>query len=393
VLETNENNNARAAANSTTTTTRPIDLQVSAVTNGNTAKDGAAVSLTATVKNNGSQTSPASTVRWYLSTDNTIISGDTLMASAAVPSLGAGKSLRLTASVPVPPDVAAGRYTIGAIVDPDNAVAETNEANNALAGGSITVSYSVDLSLTSVSGPTAAATGQTVTLNATVTNPSRVATGGNLSVGFYASGDATITTNDTKIASALLPPIGAGQSVAATASVALLPSLTAGTYYFGAIVDPDRLLPESSETNNARAGNTVLVSYGPDLIVSALGTSTTTVNRGATLSVTYTVFNQGTGAAGFLGGQAAPAPNGSPFTVSFYLSDNPTVSVKDRQVGSVTINSLSATTASSGSLSVTVPSNLAAGTYYIGAIVDSGTVVRESNEVNNGTTGNPVTVR
>jgi subtilisin family serine protease/subtilase family serine protease len=393
VVETNETNNARAAANATTTSTRPIDLQVTAVTNGNTAKDGASVALTATVKNNGTVTAPSALVHWYLSTDSVITAGDTLVASAPVPSLGAAKSVKLTLSAPIPAHVLAGKYTIGAVVDPDNVLAETNEGNNALAGGAITVSYSVDLTVSAVSGPTAAATGQAVTLTATVANSSRVATSSNVTVGFYVSTDAAITINDTRIASATLAPVGGNSSAATSVSVALLPSLTAGSYTLGAIVDPDKLLPESSESNNARPGSTVVVSYGPDLVVSGLTKTVTTINRGQTLTLNYSVLNQGIGAAGFLGGQAPPAPNGSPFTVSFYLSDNPTVSARDRQVGSLTINVLGAGATAAGTINVTVPSNLQVGTYYIGAIVDSGSVVRESDEVNNGFTGTALQVR
>ena len=392
VAETNETNNARAAANTTATSTKPVDLTVTAATNGSTAKDGASVSMSATVKNVGTVTAPPAVLYWVISTDTTIDTGDTLVTSTTVPSLAPGKSLKVSASAPIPATVDPGSYYIGTIVDPANNIAETNESNNARTGGAITVSYSLDLSVSAVSGPAAAGTGELVTLSTTVANAGRAATSGNVTVGFYLSTDANITTNDTRIADATLPPIGGNKSATASISAALLPSLTAGTYYLGAIVDPDKLVPEKIETNNTLVGNMVAVTYGPDLVMSSLSTPVTSVSRGQTMTLNYSVHNQGIGAAGFLGSLAPPAPNGSPFTVTFYLSDNPTVSIRDRQLGSVTINVLDAGATSIGSLEVTVPSNLAVGDYYIGAIVDSGAVVRESDEVNNGLTGSPVRV-
>ena len=74
----------------------------------------------------------------------------------------------------------AGSYFIGAIADPDNMLAETNNANNALAGNIVAVSYSVDLTMTAVAGPTSGATGQNVTFTGTVRNQGQTATAGNV---------------------------------------------------------------------------------------------------------------------------------------------------------------------------------------------------------------------
>ena len=391
VIETNENNNSRVG-NTVTTTTRPVDLTLTAVTAPNTAKDGASISITATVKNLGTATAAASTLRWYLSADNVITTADTPLASAATPSLAGGKLTKIGASAAVPASVPAGTYYIGAIVDPDNALAETSDANNALAGATIVVSYSVDLVMTATAGPTSGATGQNLTFTGTLMNQGASGTSVGVTVGFYASTDTTITINDTKIASITVSPIAAGQSAPVSVSVALLPGLAAGSYTIGAIADPDKLVPESSDANNALAGNTITVSYGPDLVMTAVA-GPTTVDSGQAVTLTATLLNQGIGAAGLLDSQAAPAPNGAPFTVGFYMSDDPTITVRDRQIGTVTINVLGAGASMPLSVTVTIPTNLAPGTYYFGAIADAGLVVRESNEVNNAMAGNPVSLR
>ena len=278
ILETNETNNTRVG-NQITTSTRAIDLSLTAVGGPATAKDQATVTFTATVKNNGTATAPASSVRWYLSTDNVITTADIALGSVATASLKGAATQKLTFSTKVPASVPAGTYFIGAIADPDNTLAETNNANNARTGATVAVSYSVDLVMTAVAGPSNGATGQNVTLTGTVKNQG-LAASGNVTVGFYVSADAAITTGDTPVATVTLASIAAGASVPVSVTAALNTVLTAGTYTVGAIADPGSLVPESNNANNALAGNTIAVTLGPDLVMTAVaGPATAPVGR------------------------------------------------------------------------------------------------------------------
>jgi len=74
--------------------------------------------------------------------------------------------------------------------------------------------------------------------------------------------DANITTADTRIGIYTVPALSGNASQTVTVSGAIPASLAAGTYYLGAIADALSMVPESNETNNALAGNTLLVS-GP----------------------------------------------------------------------------------------------------------------------------------
>ena len=71
-------------------------------------------------------------VRFYLSTDFNITTGDIQIGSTSL-SINAGVTRTLNATVTVPLGVAPGFYRIGYIIDPTNAVGETDEGNNAVA--------------------------------------------------------------------------------------------------------------------------------------------------------------------------------------------------------------------------------------------------------------------
>src|SRR3990172_8767735 len=105
----------------------------------------------------------------------------------------------------------------------------------------------------------------------------------------------------------------------------------------------------------------------------AITPGTTTVNAGATLSVTNTVKNQGGISAGS-------------FTIAFRLSKNTTYGDSDDVSTSTTrsVSSLGVGASSSASTSLTVSSTTPVGNYYVCAKADSGSTVSEgTNEGNN----------
>ena len=87
------------------------------------------LTLTATVVNNGG-VSPATTLRWYLSTDGTIGTTDTAAGTGAVGTLEAEASTTLMGTVTA--SMTAGTYYYGACVD---AVAEESDTSNNCSSG------------------------------------------------------------------------------------------------------------------------------------------------------------------------------------------------------------------------------------------------------------------
>ncbi len=71
------------------------------------------------------------------------------------------------------------------------------------------------------------------------------------------------------------------------------------------------------------------------------------------------------------------------FDISFYISTNDYISTQDTLLGTSTGAWADAGAAGIFSHSVYIPTNISAGTYYLGFIVDSSNSNSESNENNN----------
>lgn len=91
---------------------------------------------------------------------------------------------------------------------------------------------------------------------------------------------------------------------------------------------------------------------------------------GTKLAARAYIWNGGTAKAG-------------PFQVHFYASTNTTISGNDHYLGSVSFKSLKAFQSGSATLKTTAASNLPAGSYYIGWMIDGNGSVSEYRENNN----------
>ena len=132
-------------------------------------------------------------------------------------------------------------------------------------------------------------------------------------------------------------------------------------------------MSESSETNNTLCTTTTVQVSGPDLIMTAVTPNASTVNQGATLSVTDTTQNQGLLATGVT------------MKVGYHLSVNTTYGDGDDVAITTTrsVSSLAAGASSTATTSLTIPATTPPGTYHVCAMSDSALQVTESNESNN----------
>ncbi len=161
--------------------------------------------------------------------------------------------------------------------------------------------------------------------------------------------------------------------------------------YTGAASDADfRVAVRDTDTNElkwfrSRDGQAVadaeafLCGVGetsePDLVVSSASVSDSSLDAGATFTLSATVRNQGDGRS-------------SSTTLRYYRSSNSTITASDTEVGTDAVRALSASGTSGESIVLTAPST--PGTYYYGACVES--VSGESNTGNNCSSGVRVTV-
>jgi subtilase family serine protease len=107
----------------------------------------------------------------------------------------------------------------------------------------------------------------------------------------------------------------------------------------------------------------------PDLVVSSF-TAPAKGAAGGTISVSDTTRNQGTGAA-------------AASQTQFYLSRDALLDAGDPLVGTRAVDGLAIGAASTGSASLVLPDNLAAGSYFLFAKADGAAQLTEVNESNN----------
>ena len=277
----------------------------------------------------------------YRSTDTTITTSDTEVGTDTVGVLSAGATTS-TMSVTVTAPSSAGTYRYGACVDA--VTGESDTTNNCSGSVSVVVSESPpqtnpDLAVgsptVSDSSPT---TGATFTLSATVQNdgdgPSAATT-----LRYYRSTDGTITSADTEVGTDAVGGLAAGATSAE--SISLTAPSSAGTYYYGACVD--EVTDESDTTNNCSSAVSVIVSAAPpptnpDLEVQSPSVNDSSLDTGASFTLSATVRNDSDGAA-------------AATTLRYYRSTDGTITSADTEVGTDAVGGLAAGATSPESIS------------------------------------------
>ena len=376
VTATSVNNPAVSASVSVTVGGAAPDLIVTAMTAPASATVGTSVAMSATAKNQGTLGTSSFTLGFYFSTDATITTADVFSGARCTFSLGPNVSTTCAGNIPVPNSLPPGTYYVGAIVDDQGVVAETDESNNGLAASTTTaiLAATPDLLVDVVTAPATGTIGSTIAASATVHNQG-ASTAQSFRVSFYFSTDATITAGDvySGFSCTLVTGLASNTTSSCAGSIPVPAGLTPGTYYLGTLVDDLSQVSEANENNNATAATstTVLLASTPDLIVTAL-TVASTGTVGGTIAGSATIRNQG-------------ATTAQSFRVGFYFSTDASITTGDVYS---TFSCTLATGLASNSTSicagaVPVPAGLAPGTYYVGAIVDDQAQVTEASESNN----------
>lgn len=205
--------------------------------------------------------------------------------------------------------------------------------------------------------------GQNFNISATVLNRGQAAATGTL-LRYYRSGDSTITPSDVQVSADSVPALAANGSSAQNTTVPA-PN-AAGNYWIGACADP--VSNESDTQNNCSAAVkiTVAAATSPDLVVTTIGISNSSLMPYQDFGVSARVLNQG----------AAPSDTTD---LRYFMSADSLISRSDTELGSVGINGLNPGSTSMQNGQFAAPA--APGTYWVGACVDS--VLNESNTNNN----------
>ncbi|MBI4490136.1 MAG: IPT/TIG domain-containing protein [Deltaproteobacteria bacterium] len=222
-----------------------------------------------------------------------------------------------------------------------------------------------DLIISSLSAPTAAGAGITITVKDRTKNQGTGSAGPSITK-FYLSANNSLGSGDVWLCSRHVPGLGPGAISSSSTSCTIPAGTATGTYYIIAKADADNGLPESNEGNNTKYK---AIKIGPDLIISALS-APTSAGAGSSISVSDTSKNQGAGTA-------------AASTTKFYLSTNSSLGSGDIELGNRAVPSLAPGATNLGTTSVTIPAGTATGTYYVIAKTDADNAVSELNEGNN----------
>ena len=234
-----------------TVTASPADLVASASVSASSLTPGQSFTLSATVRNQGTGASSATTLRYYRSSNRTISWQDTQVGSDAVSSLAASATSVASISLTAPSDV--GTYYYGACVERQSG---ESAGNNCSTGVRVTVGgSSPDLVVQSASvNDNILTTGQAFILRATVQNQGADESP-ELVLSYYRSSNATISTRDTQVGTDAVGSLAA--SSIRNESIRLTAPSTPGTYYYGACVAAAS--DESDTPNNCSSGVSVIV--------------------------------------------------------------------------------------------------------------------------------------
>jgi subtilase family serine protease len=237
-----------------------------------------------------------------------------------------------------------------------------------LQGDGVLVPDLMELSLSNP--PLAALAGSSFTATDTVKNQgtgSAVAS----TTRYYVSLDDQWSSGDVLLAgSRPVGSMGSGGLSSGSTSVSIPSFVNTGLYYLLACADDTGQVLESNELNNCRASTTQVLVTKPDLVETSVSNPPSAAPAGSSFPVTDTVTNQGNGSAG-------------PSATRFFLSFDTTKSGGDVPIGGRSVGNLAVNGSSTVTTSVSIPSFVNTGLYYLLACADDTGQVLESNELNN----------
>lgn len=327
------------------------------------------LTISATLKNIGSDTAWWSKVAAYISTDDKWSKDDRFLGDVEVGKIYEGNTYAAegTVSKDAYSDLAPGQYYVIVVADYCNDVKEGDETNNVK---TVKITIGPDLDIANTPAPTAAlnADGTSLTVAYQVDNIGTTNSAASTS-GLYLSTDANITTSDIWLGSDAVAAILAGKSSTEGGTFNLPAGITAGQYYLGVIADYDKKVGEVKEDNNSGA-TTTAITLGADLDILDTPAPTVTLNaNGTSITVGYQVKN--------IGPTASAAS-----TSGIYLSTSANGTSSDIKLDTDAVASLLAGKSSVEGGTYALPT-LTPGTYYIRIVADDGKTVSELNENNN----------
>ena len=334
----------------------PALVATGASASQNSAILGSTISVSWTVQNEGSAVPSGTT--WF---DGVYISSATTLDSSATfvtdfyegsnAPLASGGVYSDTENITLPATATGPRYLL--FVPNDGGYLSEDTTANTVFALPITLS-APDLAVTQATAPAAAVAGATIPISWTVQNQGTVEAPAQWSDAVFLSPDDVFDSNAKLISyfQAPPPPLAAGAGYTESENI-VLPLTYTGPEYLLFIADADGGQPESNSANNVYA--LPIDISAAELTVSSV-TAPPTAILGQPLTVSWTVENIDAG------------PADEQWSDGVYYSATNTFNSSAELLTSVPVGSNSPLAAGGSytqSTQVTLPSGLAAGTYYI----------------------------
>ena len=284
-----------------------------------------------------------------------ISNGETELHTFTVNGLASGQKAILTLDT----NFAAGTYTLTALADSGNVIAEESKTNNTknisftVRSTSAPVTEADLVAVSLIPDKTVASIGDKIVVTAVIKNTG-MTEANNITVRLY--------DGETVVGSMSIPSLTENQS----ANLQLETNFSeAGPHLMKLVVDPENKIAESNKNNNlATATITISETQRPDFVVTNLVFSKATPLPGEDLTITATVKNNGNAAA--------------PASKLLLTIGNPFVD------GALLIAEVDVPTLESGASSdVSTTTKFNSGSYNIYAYADSQQIIEELSEDNN----------
>ncbi|MGB0589921.1 MAG: CARDB domain-containing protein [Myxococcota bacterium] len=324
VNECQESNNIRSTTNNLTVDASLLlkpDLEVTEVgfPENLVVKQDTNINYSFRVSNVGDGDAEQFRLATWLSVDDTfdpdsdmLISGPTDLG-ATVQQMAVEGTQNFFKSYKIPVDLTPGEYWIIVEVDVNEQVAELDETNNvAVSPFSFTMQYEepqcADLSLDALQiAPTITYWNGTVQVLAEVSNPGTMDIPGGWSTAVYFSLQPSLNPSiatQMNTSTWVMPSIPAGETVMLDEIVTVKNTLPVLEHYVGLVLDPDDVLSECAEGNNAKVFETPIeieAQANVSLVAEGVSFHPNVIEAGEDAKVTFSVSNMGSSQASSFG--------------------------------------------------------------------------------------------
>ena len=348
-----------------------IDLTILNPTlSSNVLAKGGTFTAKLSVLNMGTTTAASNKVSFYISRDKLFDTLDTYVGITQSNSINGNSITSINSTFTTPNTLDTGSYNLLLIVDAINEVTEFNETNN-----SFIIPIKVDVQRIDLAIDTVLLSVNSIPSGGTLAITTKIRNKGDVivnlhSTAFYISLDNTYDINDKLITTSSVSTLNPGDVFNSSTNLSIPSNTIAGKYYVIVFEDNTNLYTENNEKNNFVSVPLTIVDAAIDLSIENVVLSQNYVTNNTTITLNYILKNTGNSTT-------------SNFSNYFYLSKDSIYDNQDLSLGSSYLYNILSNTSTNQSVSITIPSGVSIGNYYVIVFADFYNAILETKETNN----------